>query len=383
MNPDGSALVNLTNTATVSESIPDVSPDGARISFIRIGPDSKPYVWVMNADGSGAVQVTFVPSDGTAWTPDSKIAYRAQTGPTNYEFQTVAIGGNPTVLLSPVTGSHFPPRFNAAGAWLFAAFVPVPAKPSDNTSQIFVVAGGAPTQITFGAVGVNSNQQPSWSPDGTKIVFWRSATSQDLYSVPSAGGGETQLTNTVGVKEGWPSYSPDGTKLIWEQEDATHDFFHKHIVIADANGTNPIPVPTPGLDAAMQPVWAPIKPVDPPPALIAAFTASAPQSVRRKAALPLTLQCIGDTACDVRYRASGKVPRKGKKPLKFVIGEKAVGLSAKTEQTVQLRIPKSAQSALRKALTSGKKPKMTVVASARQPSGPPIRDVRLVVRIIR
>ena len=53
VNPDGSGLTNLTNSAAVDERDPAWSPDGERIVFTRRSPAGDSEIWVMNADGSG------------------------------------------------------------------------------------------------------------------------------------------------------------------------------------------------------------------------------------------------------------------------------------------------------------------------------------------
>jgi Tol biopolymer transport system component len=61
--------------------------------------------------------------------------------------------------------------------------------------------------------------EPSWSPDGTKIVFQGtpSARGSDLYVVNSDGtGGLTRLTDTPEF-EGTPAWSPDGSKIAFSR----------------------------------------------------------------------------------------------------------------------------------------------------------------------
>jgi TolB protein len=64
------------------DSSPEFSPDGRRIAFDRTEPDLEPHaqIWVMNADGSGAHEVTDASfareATQPAWSPDgSAIAY--------------------------------------------------------------------------------------------------------------------------------------------------------------------------------------------------------------------------------------------------------------------------------------------------------------------
>ena len=54
------------------DGAPGLSPDGKNLAFLRSGEDDKRQVWVMQADGADARQVTTLP-DGVkdmAWSPD-------------------------------------------------------------------------------------------------------------------------------------------------------------------------------------------------------------------------------------------------------------------------------------------------------------------------
>ena len=78
MNADGSGAVNLTRTAGVDEMYPHASPDGGKICFVAdegTGKDRRRNVYYMNIDGDGRVKV----ADNArqpCWSPDGKtIAY--------------------------------------------------------------------------------------------------------------------------------------------------------------------------------------------------------------------------------------------------------------------------------------------------------------------
>ena len=54
---------------------------------------------------------------------------------------------------------------------------------------------------------------PDFSPDGSKIVFWRPAgpPTRDIYTINSDGSGLAQLTSDAG-NNAYPAFSPDGRR---------------------------------------------------------------------------------------------------------------------------------------------------------------------------
>lgn len=82
----------------------------------------------------------------------------------------------------------------------------------DGQSRIYIfpLEGGHPTLITPMA----PSYLHGWSPDGQTLAYCAERGGQyDIYTIPAAGGVETQLTNTPGLDDG-PEYSPDG-RHIW------------------------------------------------------------------------------------------------------------------------------------------------------------------------
>ena len=73
------------------------------------------------------------------------------------------------------------------------------------------VTGGIPKQIT----PVGPSYLHGWSVDGKSLVFTGQRNKEfDIYSVPSAGGKETQLTTTKGLDDG-PEFTPDGKYIYF------------------------------------------------------------------------------------------------------------------------------------------------------------------------
>ncbi|MCH8286841.1 PD40 domain-containing protein [candidate division KSB1 bacterium] len=98
-----------------------------------------------------------------------------------------------------------------------------------------------PTKFDSGPPLYVGGMHPSWSPDGTKIVF--SSTRDDnnesetpnleIYVMDADGSNIKRLTNSL-RHDGSPSWSPDGSQIIFES-DRNGSF---EIYIMNADGSN-------------------------------------------------------------------------------------------------------------------------------------------------
>ena len=101
-NADGSGAHNVTNAPGYDDDSAVWSPDGTKIAFVRFYGGAG-EIFVMNADGSGQTDLTNDPAnDGDpTWSPDgSKIAFTTNRGPTgdNEIYVMNADGSNPVDL---------------------------------------------------------------------------------------------------------------------------------------------------------------------------------------------------------------------------------------------------------------------------------------------
>ena len=67
-------------------------------------------------------------------------------------------------------------------------------------------------------------REPDWSPDGSKLLFHsyyneQPGKSPNLFTIRPDGGKMTALTHFTGgdVQALGPSWSPDGTKIVWHK----------------------------------------------------------------------------------------------------------------------------------------------------------------------
>jgi dipeptidyl aminopeptidase/acylaminoacyl peptidase len=91
----------------------------------------------------------------------------------------------------------------------------VDKKSEKKHSNLWIVPadGGAARQFTYGD---QSDTQPRWSPDGTKIAFLSNRGDEkqsQIYLIPFHGGEARQLTNLKGSFEAF-EWSPDGKKFV-------------------------------------------------------------------------------------------------------------------------------------------------------------------------
>ncbi|HXG08500.1 MAG TPA: hypothetical protein VNK04_01805 [Gemmataceae bacterium] len=183
MNPDGSGQTNLTNFPG-----DDVwgawSPDGTKIAFTS-NRDGNFEIYVMNADGTNQTRLTNSPGYDyqPTWSPDgTKIAFTRiiDTGPDiNADIWVMEL----RVVVDPLTPDNefdpFRARFEVVSL----------------------------TQLTNDP---GDDLEPTWSPDGTKIVFTSDRDGDfDIWVMNADGSGQVNLTADSPFADTEADWSPD------------------------------------------------------------------------------------------------------------------------------------------------------------------------------
>ncbi|MCU0464432.1 MAG: sigma-70 family RNA polymerase sigma factor [Anaerolineae bacterium] len=125
----------------------------------------------------------------------------------------------------------------------------------DDNTDIF-------TMNTAGEAVQNLTQHPgfdndaSWSPDGTQIVFTsqRDGGNSDLYIMDADGGNVRQLTNDPAQVELYPTWSPDGQTIAFTSV-SFNDLGVPAIYLINADGSNLRPITNGANFRGTAPVW--------------------------------------------------------------------------------------------------------------------------------
>jgi Tol biopolymer transport system component len=194
------------------------------------------HLWLVHADGTDlhelapGLPVADPPTSGKGaadWSPDGRhIVFHASENPLIYE--TDVDGTTPRLLSTECRGAtaciEAFPAYSPDGKQI--AFSRLSNDPSPGVIGIRDLATGKVTLLesTRQAPPNEELGAPSWSPDGTKLVYFqlpkkdgKPTDGSELYIVNVDGSGR-HLLATPGLAAGDPDWSPDGSLILFSTE---------------------------------------------------------------------------------------------------------------------------------------------------------------------
>lgn len=235
MNPDGSNPLNLTNDPH-SDTCPAVYPNGDQIAFLS-DRDGINALYTMKLDGSGLKKILSddVPLGQPAWSSDGeKIAFIKDMGDRTEIWIVNSNGTNPIRITDneyrderPVFSPDFKKILfmsNRESAYRIYSMDIDGA----NVSKIETPSNASSSHLVF----------PVWSPDGTKIAYSENNPQNrkaKIMVLALADGKLSELTEQDGRNEN-PCFSPDGSKIVFQSErDGNFEIYCMNL-----DGLNPV-----------------------------------------------------------------------------------------------------------------------------------------------
>jgi dipeptidyl aminopeptidase/acylaminoacyl peptidase len=253
VNPDGSGSVPMPNPARYEHS-PAWSPDGTKIAFQGYARGDLD-IFVMDGDGSHRRQLTFSRAydEDPSWSGDgSFLAF--ESGAPSPDVWRIDADGSHLELLTHSPGLDGDPAISPDGTRI--AFT----SERDGNLEIYVMNADGSNQVRLTNDGGKVrdlvldevDQNPAWSPDGTRIAFDSSRDDQfEIYSMRADGTDVRRLTDHQSL-DAAPAWSPDGKSIAYISDRAGKD--SRDIWVMRAYGSAPHRI-THGAIAQSPPDW--------------------------------------------------------------------------------------------------------------------------------
>ena len=198
------------------------SPDGARVAFVVYGSAWPSTIFVADRNGGNAQRLTSGSARNTAptWSPDGRqIAFSSQMLGATADVWVVNVDGSNAVNVTadqPNSNKRTPtwsPQLGGGGSRIAYSLE------ADGSSHLWTMGADGSDKRPVTSNPEHFDSEPAWSPDGSTLVFQRTgvATFGDLYLVSSTGGVGRPLMpgNALAYGQFGPAWSPDGRLIAF------------------------------------------------------------------------------------------------------------------------------------------------------------------------
>jgi Tol biopolymer transport system component len=232
---------------------PQWSHDGRKIAFTS-DRDGDPEIYVMNADGSGAVRLTHTPGR------DAHPSFVKDGG--GVLFQSPRDGGDTNIFVMNADGS------NQVQLTRLKGFAGVPVYSPDQTRIAFqwrasndfedqlkwviCVMDSDGSLLRVITPGQANDQVPNWSPGGDRLLFYSDRSGRNQLYTMKSDGSDVQLVAASPANDLAAFWSPGGEHISFSSDRDGN----LEVYVMDADGRNPKRL-THTPEAEFAPVWSP------------------------------------------------------------------------------------------------------------------------------
>ncbi len=250
---------------------PSFSADGSKVAYVK--PEEPDGIVVRNTNGTGTPVFFSAPPDFNPFSRDYESPSLSADGErVVFVLRDSFPGAGSNILVADVNGSGIPVYLTNDGVSFEPALSPDGSTTYYNKNDdIYKMASdGGPFPLSGsvdGAATAAAERDPELSPNGSTLLYEKFVGSDfDIHGVSLSGPpNETFVIPDAGDDED-PAYSPDGTKIAYSSDDDTPtDDLVDEIFVADADGSDKTNLTNSDAVTDSSPSWsAPFPPVPSP-----------------------------------------------------------------------------------------------------------------------